>query len=54
MAGEGIIDWSKEGADYHEGDASIIKTPEEEVETLRMAGKKVGKRAANQASHSSS
>lgn len=47
MTEEGIMDWSKEGADYHEGDPSIIKSPEKVVETLRMTGKKVGERAAN-------
>lgn len=52
MAGESVVDGSEKRADYHEGNASIIKAPEEEVEALGMAGKEVRQGAADQTAHS--
>lgn len=34
VAEEGVVYWGKEGTDYHEGDARIIKAPKEEVEAF--------------------
>lgn len=34
VAKECVVYWSKEGTDYHEGDACVIEAPKEEVEAF--------------------
>lgn len=47
VAREGVVDWGEKGADYHEGDAGVVKAPEEEVEAFGVASEEVGEGAAD-------
>jgi hypothetical protein len=44
---EGIVNGSKEGANYHKGNARIVQTPEEKVEAFGVTSKEVREGAAD-------